>query len=396
MSLQLPPLALYIHVPWCIRKCPYCDFNSHQANNDIPEADYVAALRFDLLQDQALAQGRKLTSIFFGGGTPSMLSAQAIGQILQDAENIIGFEPDIEITLEANPGTFEQEKFSGFRVAGVNRLSIGIQSFNDQQLKLLGRVHGRAEALRSVGVARNAGFDNINLDLMHGLPEQSVAAAKADLQQAIELAPEHLSWYQLTIEQNTAFYSAPPILPEEEILADIQDAGIELLAAAGYEQYEISAYARDKKCARHNLNYWEFGDYLGIGAGAHGKITFPDENKILRLWKTRLPKHYLDATTSQKISTNLGGHQNVFGGGSDLLLPAALPLEFMMNALRLNTGVPVNYFTERTGVDWQQLDPQWQTLATKGLVNRNSSYLSTTTLGFRFLNQVLSSFAHKK
>lgn len=395
MSLQLPPLSLYIHVPWCIRKCPYCDFNSHQANNDIPEADYVAALRADLQQDQVLAQGRKLTSIFFGGGTPSMLSAKAIGQILKNAEKITGFEPDIEITLEANPGTFEQEKFSGFRAAGVNRLSIGIQSFNDQQLKLLGRVHGRDEALRAVGVARNAGFDNINLDLMHGLPEQSVDAAKADLQQAIELAPQHLSWYQLTIEQNTAFYSAPPILPEEEILADIQDAGIELLAAAGYEQYEISAYARDKKRARHNLNYWEFGDYLGIGAGAHGKITFPAENKILRLWKTRLPQHYLESATSQKISTNLGGHQNVFGGGSDLLLPDALPLEFMMNALRLHSGVPVNYFAERTGAAWQQLEPQWQKLTEQGLVEIVQGYARPTVMGRRFLNRVLQTFINE-
>lgn len=392
MSLQLPPLSLYIHVPWCIRKCPYCDFNSHQANNDIPETDYVAALRFDLQQDRVLAQGRKLTSIFFGGGTPSMLSAQAIGQILKDAEDIIGFETDIEITLEANPGTFEQEKFSGFRATGVNRLSIGIQSFNDQQLKLLGRVHGRDEALRAVGVARIAGFDNINLDLMHGLPEQSIDDAKADLQQAIDLAPEHLSWYQLTIEQNTAFYSAPPVLPEEETLADIQDAGIEILGAAGYEQYEISAYARDKKFARHNLNYWEFGDYLGIGAGAHGKITFPHENRILRLWKTRLPKHYLEATHSQKISTNLGGHQNVFGGGSDLLSPSALPLEFMMNALRLYSGVPVNYFSERTGVDWQQLEPQWQKLVQQGLVEVVAAHARPTAMGRRFLNRVLQEF----
>lgn len=391
-QLQLPPLALYIHVPWCIRKCPYCDFNSHQANDTIPEAEYVAALRFDLQQDQTLAQGRKLTSIFFGGGTPSMLSAQAIGQILNDAETIIGFAPDIEITLEANPGTFEQEKFSGFRAVGVNRLSIGIQSFNDHQLQLLGRVHGRDEALRAVDVARAAGFDNINLDLMHGLPEQSVDAAQADLQQAIELAPEHLSWYQLTIEQNTAFFSAPPILPEEEILADIQDAGIELLAAAGYEQYEISAYARDQKRARHNLNYWEFGDYLGIGAGAHGKLTLPEDNKILRLWKTRLPKHYLDATNSQKISTNLGGHQNVFGGGSDLLLPDALPLEFMMNALRLHAGVPVSYFKERTGVDWQLLEPQWQQLTQRGLVETVQGYARPTAMGRRFLNRVLQEF----
>ncbi|WP_039915967.1 radical SAM family heme chaperone HemW [Cellvibrio mixtus] len=394
MSLQLPPLALYVHVPWCIRKCPYCDFNSHQADNDIPEADYVKALRFDLQQDQVLAQGRKITSIFFGGGTPSMLSATAIGQILHDAENIIGFEPDIEITLEANPGTFEQEKFSGFRAAGVNRLSIGIQSFNDRQLTLLGRVHARDEALRAVGVARAAGFDNLNLDLMHGLPEQSIDDAKADLQQAMDLGPEHLSWYQLTIEQNTAFYSAPPVLPEEEILADIQDAGVALLAGAGYEQYEISAYALAGKRARHNLNYWEFGDYLGIGAGAHGKITFPAENKIVRLWKTRLPKHYLDAAHSQKISTNLNGHQNVFGGGSDLLTPESLPLEFMMNALRLHEGVPITYFNQRTGQDWSMLADNWARLEAQGLVEHCDGYIRPTVLGRRFLNRVLQAFIH--
>ncbi|MET0355328.1 MAG: radical SAM family heme chaperone HemW, partial [Cellvibrio sp.] len=284
MSLSLPPLSLYIHIPWCIRKCPYCDFNSHQANNNIPEAEYVSALRFDLQQDVVLAQGRKLTSIFFGGGTPSMLSAKAIAQIVKDAQTIIGFEPEIEITLEANPGTFEQEKFSGFRAAGINRLSIGIQSFNDTQLKLLGRVHGSDEALRAVDVARKAGFDNINLDLMHGLPEQSVMGAKADLAQAIALAPEHISWYQLTIEKNTEFYSAPPVLPVEDTLADIQDEGQVMLAQAGYEQYEISAYAKNKKRARHNINYWEFGDYLGIGAGAHGKITQPEQSRIMRLW----------------------------------------------------------------------------------------------------------------
>lgn len=397
MSLMLPPLALYIHVPWCIRKCPYCDFNSHQANAlhdsyDIPEAEYVAALRFDLEQDKALAQGRKLTSIFFGGGTPSMLSAKAIGQILQDAERIIGFESDIEITLEANPGTFEQEKFSGFRAAGVNRLSIGIQSFNDQQLTLLGRVHGRAEALRAVGVARKAGFDNLNLDLMHGLPEQSVDAAKADLQQAIELAPEHLSWYQLTIEQNTAFYTAPPILPEDDVLADIQDEGIALLAATGYEQYEVSAYAKDKKRARHNLNYWQFGDYLGIGAGAHGKITLPEQARIMRLWKTRLPKHYLECVTSQKISTNLSGHQNVFGGGSEILAPQALPLEFLMNVLRLNDGAPAHYFSERTGLPITALAPQWQNLVQQDLIESSQNHLSATKLGHRFLNRILGEY----
>jgi putative oxygen-independent coproporphyrinogen III oxidase len=396
MLLSLPPLSLYIHIPWCIRKCPYCDFNSHQANDDIPEAEYVAALRYDLEQDQALAQGRKLTSIFFGGGTPSMLSAQAIAKILADAQAIIGFEDDIEITLEANPGTFEQEKFVGFRAAGVNRLSIGIQSFQDRQLQLLGRVHGREEALRAVSVARSAGFDNINLDLMHGLPEQDLAAACADLQQAIALAPEHISWYQLTIEQNTAFYSAPPVLPEEEILADIQDAGQALLAQAGYAQYEVSAYARNQQRARHNINYWEFGDYLGIGAGAHGKITQPNNNTILRLWKTRTPKHYLENAQSQKISTNLSGHQNVFGGGSELLSPQSLPLEFMMNALRLNEGAPQAYFSARTGLPFSVIELQWAELVKQGLVLSPRVHLAASPLGHRFLNRVLASFTPDK
>lgn len=393
MSLTLPPLSLYIHIPWCIRKCPYCDFNSHQANQDIPEAEYVAALRFDLEQDAVLAQGRKLTSIFFGGGTPSILSAGAIAQILKDAETIIGFEPNIEITLEANPGTFEQEKFSGFRAAGVNRLSIGIQSFNDTQLKLLGRVHGRDEALRAIAVARNAGFDNINLDLMHGLPEQSLADAKADLAQAIALAPEHISWYQLTIEQNTAFYSAPPVLPVEDTLADIQDEGQAMLASAGYVQYEISAYAKNNKRARHNINYWQFGDYLGIGAGAHGKITQLAQARIVRLWKTRLPQHYLAAAASQKISTQLSGHQNVFGAGSEILSPAALPLEFLMNVLRLNAGAPAQYLPARTGLPLQALEPQWAELTQKGLVEVVQGNLRPTEFGRRFLNKVLEAYA---
>jgi putative oxygen-independent coproporphyrinogen III oxidase len=393
MSLILPPLSLYIHIPWCIRKCPYCDFNSHQTNNDIPEVDYVAALRFDLEQDAVLAQGRKLTSIFFGGGTPSMFSANAIAQIIKDAERVIGFEPDIEITLEANPGTFEQEKFSGFRAAGVNRLSIGVQSFNDTQLKLLGRVHGREEALRAVDVARKAGFDNINLDLMHGLPEQSVDDAKADLAQAIALAPEHISWYQLTIEQNTAFYSAPPILPIEDTLADIQDEGQAMLANADYEQYEISAYAKNKQRARHNINYWQFGDYLGIGAGAHGKITQLEQARIIRLWKTRLPKHYLESAVSNKISTNLGGHQNVFGGGNDILSLESLPLEFLMNALRLNDGAPTDYLKERTGLQLNALEPQWAELTQKGLVEVVDDNLRPTEFGRRFLNRVLEAYA---
>ncbi len=395
MPLILPPLSLYIHIPWCIRKCPYCDFNSHQANQEIPEQEYVAALRFDLEQDVTLAQGRKLASIFFGGGTPSMLSANAIKTILRDAQAIIGFTDDIEITLEANPGTFEQEKFSGFRAAGVNRLSIGIQSFNDKQLHHLGRVHNRDQALGAVAMARAAGFNNVNIDIMHGLPEQSVADAEADLTQAIALNPEHISWYQLTIEQNTAFYSAPPVLPEEDILADIQDAGLARLARAGYAQYEISAYAREKKRAQHNLNYWQFGDYLGIGAGAHSKITQPDQNRIMRMWKTRLPAHYLLAAQSQKISTTLSGHQNTFGGGSELLTAASLPLEFLMNILRLNEGAPTRYLNERTGLSLSALEPQWSALIEQKLVETEGQFLKTTSLGQRFLNRVLQQYTNQ-
>jgi oxygen-independent coproporphyrinogen-3 oxidase len=269
-------------------------------------------------------------------------------------------------------------------------LSIGVQSFNDVQLQALGRVHGRDEALRAVDVARTAGFNNINLDLMHGLPEQSLADAQADLAQAIALAPEHLSWYQLTIEQNTHFYSAPPVLPEEEILADIQDAGFEQLAAAGYKQYEISAYAKNNQRARHNINYWEFGDYLGIGAGAHGKITLPEQEKILRLWKTRLPKHYLDS--KNKISAHIHGHQNAYAGGGEVLTEQALPLEFLMNALRLNEGAPAKYFAGRTGLSLDALEPQWQALTQKGLVEIAQGNLRTTDLGRRFLNSVLETY----
>lgn len=388
--LQLPPLALYVHIPWCIRKCPYCDFNSHQANDEVPEADYVAALRADLEQDLPLVQGRKLTSIFFGGGTPSIFSAKAIEQILQDAEQLVGFDDGIEITLEANPGTFEQERFCGFRQAGVNRLSIGIQSFNDTQLTLLGRVHGRNEALRAVEMARAAGFDNINLDLMHGLPQQSVADAQADLQQAILLAPEHVSWYQLTIEQNTVFYSSPPRLPDEEILADIQDEGIALLAQAGYRQYEVSAYAQRGRQARHNINYWQFGDYLGIGAGAHGKITLPTQAHIMRLWKTRLPKHYLQSR--DRITHSICGHSNAYAGGGEILRQTSLPLEFLLNGLRLVDGVPEDYFHQRTGLPLNALEPQWSELMQKGLVQLDQGVIKTTALGQRFLNNVLEAY----
>ena len=384
-GLESPPLSLYIHIPWCVRKCPYCDFNSHKAEAELPESAYVDALIEDLEEELGSVNGRLLQSIFIGGGTPSLFSSAAIGKILDAAKRSIGFVDDIEITMEANPGTFEQEKFHGFRAAGVNRLSIGVQSFNDSQLQRLGRIHGREEALRAVDMARVAGFDNINLDLMHGLPDQTSEAAQADLQQAIDLAPEHISWYQLTIEPNTEFYSLPPTLPIEDELADIQQLGEELLAAAGYQQYEVSAYARrsgeqgTSLRSRHNLNYWRFGDYIGIGAGAHGKVTDITEQRLLRRRKTRLPAHYLDA-------------DRPYCASEDQLCAEDLPLEFMMNGLRLRDGVPSRYFNERCGLPLDALEPELGELRQRGLMKDDTEQLQTTEIGQRFLNEVLGHF----
>ncbi|WP_049722800.1 radical SAM family heme chaperone HemW [Gilvimarinus polysaccharolyticus] len=384
--LCLPPLSLYIHIPWCVRKCPYCDFNSHQSDTELPETEYIDALIQDLNADAELAQGRKLTSIFFGGGTPSLFSAHSIGRILDHAEQRIGFEPDIEITLEANPGTFEQARFTDYRRAGVNRLSIGIQSFADDQLIALGRIHDSKAALKAVDTARRAGFDNLNLDLMHGLPGQSLNAAMADLDTALGFNPEHLSWYQLTIEPNTVFYSAPPTLPIEDTLADIQDAGHERLTTAGFDRYEVSAYARGPQ-ARHNLNYWQFGDYLGIGAGAHSKITQPQQSLIFRQWKTRQPERYLSAANSPARFTN------PYIAGREELTHAMLPLEFLLNALRLTDGCPSDYFTHRTGLTTEALEPQWQQLLERALVNPRQPNIAATALGQRFLNDVLGAFS---
>jgi oxygen-independent coproporphyrinogen-3 oxidase len=374
---QLPPLSLYIHIPWCVSKCPYCDFNSHESNN-IPEAEYVAALINDLERELPFVQGRSLTSIFFGGGTPSLFSPQSIASILKAVEQRIPFEHDIEITLEANPGTVEQKKFIGYRAAGVNRLSIGIQSFSDMHLKSLGRIHSGQDAIKAVASAKSAGFNNFNLDLMHGLPHQNQQQALFDLQQAIELKPTHISWYQLTIEANTAFYSRPPILPIEDELADIQDAGEQHLANHGYQQYEISAYSEKSKQCTHNLNYWRFGDYLGIGAGAHGKVTLLEQQIIQRRWKTRSPKDYLQAQD--------------FLAGNRTLSTKELPLEFLMNALRLNQGFSEKLFNDTTGVQFSKIEVLIEKLIHKGLLDKNTQYINTTDLGKRFLNEILSDF----
>lgn len=299
------PLSLYIHLPWCIRKCPYCDFNSHGVKDEIPEQQYINTLIQDLDEDLVEIEDRSLISIFFGGGTPSLFSGHAITTLLQEIQKRIPFQKDIEITLEANPGTVEQQYIRAYHEAGVNRLSIGVQSFQDDKLKALGRIHGSQEAQQAIETAKQAGFNNFNIDIMHGLPNQSVEDACYDIQTAIELKPTHLSWYQLTIEPNTVFYSKPPTLPDEDTLWEIEEQGKALLAKAGYEQYEVSAYAKQGRQCQHNINYWEFGDYLGIGAGAHSKITDPKSKKIERKWKVKHPKDYLNPNKPFVANKNL-------------------------------------------------------------------------------------------
>ncbi|MDR0779591.1 MAG: radical SAM family heme chaperone HemW [Pseudomonadales bacterium] len=375
-AAKLPPLSLYVHVPWCLRKCPYCDFNSHQRPEVLPETDYIAALLDDLRTDLPYAQGRELVSIFFGGGTPSLFSAASFTTFLDEVHKIIPCAADIEITLEANPGTFEQERFNAYRRAGINRLSIGIQSFEPAQLLRLGRVHDRSEALRAADIARRAGFDNFNLDLMFGLPGQNLDAALADLRQALACAPTHVSWYQLTIEPNTEFYRRPPTLPGDENVADMQEAGITLLAEHGFVRYEISAYAQANRHSRHNRNYWEFGDYLGIGAGAHGKFTGAD-GAIHRTRKTLMPSHYLRGADGRLAQTRM--------------IPVEeLPFEFLLNALRLREGVPAALFSARTGLDLDAaLGPALTRLRRDGLLVPGSTRLCTTPRGYNHLNTVL-------
>ncbi|HWR79532.1 MAG TPA: radical SAM family heme chaperone HemW [Pseudomonas sp.] len=375
---ELPPLALYIHIPWCVRKCPYCDFNSHAAGPDLPEDAYIDALLSDLQQDLTHVHGRSLTSIFFGGGTPSLFSASALGRLLDGVEQLIRFNSDIEITLEANPGTFEQAKFRDYRSLGINRLSIGVQSFEASKLKALGRIHDGAEAIRAADMARAAGFDNFNLDLMHGLPGQSIEDALQDLRTAISQGPTHLSWYQLTMEPNTVFWNQPPVLPEDDTLWDIQEAGQALLAAEGYAQYEVSAYAQPGLQARHNLNYWQFGDFLGIGAGAHAKLSHP-QGQIQRSWKTRLPKDYLAAGKD-------------FRAGLRQLSADELPFEFLMNVLRLNAGVPAELFSRRTGLPLETLSAARSEAESRGLLESHPLQLRATPAGQLFLNDLLQHF----
>ncbi|MDZ4333637.1 MAG: radical SAM family heme chaperone HemW [Pseudomonas sp.] len=377
-GFELPPLALYVHIPWCVKKCPYCDFNSHAAGPTLPEEAYVDALLADLDADLAQVHKRQLSSIFFGGGTPSLFSAKALGRLLEGVERRVPFAADIEITLEANPGTFEQAKFKDYRRLGINRLSIGVQSFQAPKLIALGRIHDGDEAVHAADMARAAGFDNFNLDLMHGLPDQSIEDALSDLRTAIAQGPTHLSWYQLTVEPNTVFWNQPPVMPEDDILWDIQEAGQALLAAEGYAQYEVSAYAQPGKAARHNLNYWTFGDFLGIGAGAHAKLSAPD-GRISRSWKTRLPKDYLDRSKR-------------FSAGERALSADELPFEFLMNVLRLTDGVASELFTQRTGLPLSQLAAARVEAQQRGLLHSDPTRLSATREGQLFLNDLLQHF----
>lgn len=384
MTPSLPALSLYVHVPWCVRKCPYCDFNSHGIDRDavLPEQQYLSALLADLEGDLALVGDRPVQSIFIGGGTPSLMSPGFFKQLLEGLRQRLSFHEDCEITLEANPGTVEQSRFEGFRAAGINRLSLGIQSFQPDQLAALGRIHSGDEAYQAVASARRAGFYNINLDLMHGLPGQNLELALADIDQALSLSPEHLSWYQLTLEPNTEFYAKPPVLPHDETLWAIQDAGHERLEAAGLARYEISAYARPGEISRHNLNYWQFGDYLGIGAGAHGKLSAWNEHNELaveRRWKSRQPEAYLRRRDDPRGF--IAGRQRVEAD--------ELPLEFAMNALRLVEGVPLSLWQAHTGRSLAVLEPHLQGARRKGLLVDSDKRLQATPKGLLFLNDLL-------
>ena len=374
------PLSLYIHIPWCVRKCPYCDFNSHNAPQSLPQREYVDALLADLDQDLALARGRTLQSIFFGGGTPSLFAPDQIARILDGVAQRLAFAAGIEITLETNPGTVEHGPFAGYRNAGVNRISFGVQSFDDAALKRIGRIHDAAQAERAVKQAQDADITNLNLDLMYALPQQTLDGALRDVDIALSLQTPHLSHYQLTLEPNTQFAANPPPLPDDDCAWDMQEACQARLAAAGLEQYEVSAYARAGRQCAHNLNYWNFGDYLGIGAGAHAKLS-GDDGSVHRRWKLRAPKGYLEyAGTPRGV------------GGDDVVMKDQLPFEFMLNALRLNAGFAFADFEVRTGLPRSTIAAQLAAAQTRGWLDVEDERIRATELGWRFLNDVIASF----
>jgi putative oxygen-independent coproporphyrinogen III oxidase len=376
---SLPPLSLYVHFPWCVRKCPYCDFNSHEWKGEaFPEDRYLDALRADLERALPLVWGRQVHTIFIGGGTPSLLSAKGLDRLLSDVRMLLPLDADAEITLEANPGTFEAAKFAQFRASGVNRLSIGIQSFNETHLKALGRIHDATQARKAVEIAAK-NFDNFNLDLMFALPQQTLDECRADVETAISFAPPHLSLYHLTLEPNTLFAKYPPPVPDDDASADMQDFLHERTRAAGYERYEVSAYAQPRRKSRHNLNYWRFGDYLGIGAGAHTKLSFPQ--KIVRQVRYKHPTTYMDealAGAAIQEETEVG--------------PRDLPFEFMLNTLRLVEGFPVHSFNERTGLAMSAIEPALVEAEKRGLITRDTERIAPTPRGQDFLNDLQALF----
>ena len=374
----LPPLALYIHIPWCLKKCPYCDFNSHERRDEIPEARYVDALLADLELALPAIWGRRVHSVFFGGGTPSLFAPEAIDRILAGVRSRVPLVPDAEVTLEANPGTFERARFAGFRSAGINRLSVGVQSFEPKFLSALGRVHDADEA-RAAAAAAIEIFGNVNLDLMYALPGQTLADARSDLAQALRFSPPHLSFYHLTIEPNTLFHRYPPTLPDDETAADIEDAIAETLGAAGYVHYETSAYAKPGYECRHNVNYWRFGDYLGIGAGAHSKLSF--QKRVVRQVRHKQPQHYIEEV---ERGSPLAEDRTVERG--------EIGFEFMLNALRLTEGVPVALFAERTGFPLTLVQKALDEAERRGLIERDHEHMRPTPLGQRFLNDLQAIF----
>lgn len=374
----LPPLSLYVHFPWCVKKCPYCDFNSHEATGGFPEDEYLSAVRADLEQALPLIWGRKIYTIFIGGGTPSLMSAKGLDRLLSDIRTLLPLDGAVEITMEANPGTFEAEKFKSYRTSGINRLSIGIQSFNARHLKALGRIHDGDEARRAVDIAM-ANFDNFNLDLMYALPSQTLEEARQDVQTAIAFAPPHLSLYHLTMEPNTVFAKYPPVVPDDDASADMQDMIAAETIAAGYQHYEVSAYAQPKRQARHNINYWEFGDYLGIGAGAHTKLSFP--HRVIRQARYKQPKSYME---HMRLGNPIQEETEI--------TRSELGFEFMLNAMRLTNGVEVNLFAERTGMPLNAIERALNDAEAKGLLYRDYKTIKPTELGQRFLNDLQQMF----
>lgn len=374
----LPPLSLYLHFPWCVRKCPYCDFNSHEASGSVPEQAYLDALRADLEQALPLIWGRKIYTIFIGGGTPSLLSAAGLDRLMSDVRSLLPIDGAAEITMEANPGTFEAEKFASYAGSGINRLSIGIQSFNSQHLSALGRIHDGDEARRAIDIAQ-ANFSNINLDLMYALPEQTFAQARQDIATAIRFAPSHLSLYHLTMEPNTVFAKYPPSVPDDDASAAMQDMLTELTAAAGYRHYEVSAFAQAGRQARHNQNYWEFGDYLGIGAGAHSKLSFP--HRVVRQARYKQPAAYMQhAAAGNAVAEEAEITRDELG------------FEFMLNASRLTEGFDVRLFNERTGLGLNGIEQGLNRAESKGLIERDHKRIRPTALGQRFLNDLQQIF----